>query len=126
MKNTDLAWLAGLLEGEGCFRCDTRKYTLKSGEKKSYLEPVIHLQMTDLDVMERAASLLGTTLRTYQDNKGNRKLLYRTSLNGKKRAIPMMRQLLPLMGQRRQERIAQVILQTNGRNTYSTTTEGMV
>ena len=48
MRSTlDLAWLGGLLEGEGSFM-------LRNGS------PVIALQTTDRDVLHRAASLMDT------------------------------------------------------------------
>ena len=48
VKIIDIAWLAGLLEGEGCFRLDKGKY------------PIIRLGMGDEDVVVRAASLMKT------------------------------------------------------------------
>ena len=108
MRDSDLYWLVGLLEGEGWFGINNRTHTLKSGEKKTYSEPSINLQMTDEDVIERAGKLIGSPVRTHQP-KGNRKLLYRVSVTGKKRAIPLMELLLPHMGARRQERIKQIL-----------------
>ena len=49
MKETDLTWLAGLLEGEGSF--------LKAPPSDPNC-PRISLEMTDKDVVERAALLM--------------------------------------------------------------------
>ena len=108
MPDKDLFWLVGILEGEGWFGTNKRTHTLKSGEVKTYIEPVVHLQMTDKDVVERVGELIGSPVRTHQA-RGNRKLLYRVSINGKKRAHPLMEQLLPHMGERRQERIREIL-----------------
>lgn len=48
----DVVWLAGLMEGEGCF---TMGWNRKSGK----MQPRIQLQMTDLDVVQRASRAPG-------------------------------------------------------------------
>ena len=50
MNEIEVAWLAGLLEGEGCFHL-----------RKEDDRPLIKLNMTDRDVIERAARLMGAT-----------------------------------------------------------------
>lgn len=52
IKAKDIYWLAGLLEGEGCFT--VRRY---EGRQTGGL-PVINLWMTDLDVIKRASTIL--------------------------------------------------------------------
>ena len=49
-KGTDIAWLAGLLEGEGSFIVRPKN------------TPYISLKMNDKDIVERAANLMGTTI----------------------------------------------------------------
>jgi hypothetical protein len=93
MKDIDVAWLAGLLEGEGCFTFNS--------------SPFIALQMTDLDVMEKATKLMGCKLRPSK-LKENRKQVYRTSLHAAK-ALELMRLILPFMGLRRSEKIREVM-----------------
>ena len=109
MTDKDLYWMSGLLEGEGYFGINKRKYTTKDGTIKEYLEPYIHLQMTDKDVVEKYASIIGSTIRTHQSKRENRKLLYRCGLNGKKKVIPLLQELYPLMGKRRQQRIKELL-----------------
>ena len=59
MSDIDAAWLAGILEGEGHFGYNKRKYILKTtGEVKYFYDPYAHLQMTDKDIVYRVASLL--------------------------------------------------------------------
>ncbi len=94
--NIDVAsfmWLAGLLEGEGCF-------TAGAGW------PKIALQMTDYDVVARAAKLFGCGVSTKAPEKAltPRKTVYATIISGAA-AIDWMRALQPYMGERRQARI---------------------
>lgn len=71
MELKDLYWLAGLLEGEGCFTY--------SGST-----PMVQLQMTDKDVVERASLLLKGSLgrRTRETYTG--KIAWFTQLSGSK------------------------------------------
>jgi len=107
MNDIDTAWLAGILEGEGHFGYNKRKYTLKStGEVKFFYDPYVHLQMTDKDVVYRVASLFKSkSVRTYQDKRGNRKLLYRVGCNGKIRLPSLLKSIFPHMGERRKTKI---------------------
>lgn len=88
----DLLWLAGLLEGEGCF--DLQKGTY----------PRIRLSMTDRDVVGRAASLMDTGVRLSIRHAPN-KSTWHAELQGE-RAAAIMEELLPYMGARRSQRIA--------------------
>ncbi len=94
MRLNDLYWLAGLLEGEGCF-C-------------YYASPGIQLVMTDRDVVERAAALLDRHVRGPYQQPGNRKATYHTDLWGEN-AIGWMKKLKPLMGARRTSKIEEIL-----------------
>lgn len=97
MKVRDILWLAGLLEGEGCFNLN--------GSKEGSAR--IHLCMTDRDVVERAAVLLGTDVKMYK-HALNRKQPFQCSIYGAKAAAWMMT-LYTLMGSRRKARIREVL-----------------
>lgn len=92
----DIYWLAGLLEGEGCFGL--------SGSKGSAR---ISLAMTDLDIIEKAAGILGGTVRQYPP-KPNRKQVYKVEIFSSK-AVGWMMTLFPLMGERRKQRMEKSI-----------------
>lgn len=49
-SDIEIAWMAGLLEGEGCF-------TAEGGQRARFRYPRITLGMTDRDVVERASVL---------------------------------------------------------------------
>jgi hypothetical protein len=100
IQDKDLYWLAGLLEGEGCFSTQTEKLSL-----------AISLQMTDEDIVKRVADLFQCKYyRCYSDfsrEKGH-KPSYKITFRGK-RALQWMKTLLPLMGNRRSQKITECI-----------------
>jgi hypothetical protein len=62
--------------------------------------------MTDKDIVYRVASLFQSkSVRTYQDKRGNRKLLYRVGCNGKIRLPYVLKSIFPHMGKRRKTKI---------------------
>lgn len=93
-----LAWLAGLLEGEGCFssqRIDGGLPTLS-----------VILLMTDRDILERAIEIApcATGVREHRDSRPESKQAYQISWNGQC-AIDLMWAILPYMGRRRSDKI---------------------
>jgi len=102
MKKSDLYWLAGLLEGEGSFT---------KGNPSSPNQPRISLQMTDEDIVARAAELLGRKPYSHTDRRQKMmgwKQTYQVSLRGTK-ALEIMRTIRPLMGIRRRAQIDSAI-----------------
>ncbi len=96
MQLTDLYWLAGLLEGEGSFM---------KGPPSKPNAPYISLQMTDEDVVARAANLFQVGYQRTKNRKpGLWKASYMVQFRGS-RAASLMRDLRPLMGVRRKSQI---------------------
>lgn len=98
ISSLDIAWLGGLLEGEGSF------YDSKGS-------PCIALQTTDRDVLLRVADLLGVK----EEGKGWKpkgkptyKQVYMCRVHGF-RAIGWMMTLFQFFGERRQDRIGGII-----------------
>jgi hypothetical protein len=91
----DLIWLAGLLEGEGTFDLQRKRY------------PRIRLAMTDRDVVGRAATLMGTKVRLSL-RKAPVTSTWHAEVQGP-RAEALMEALLPYMGSRRSGRIAGIL-----------------
>lgn len=90
-------WLAGLLEGEGCFY---------AGPPSSRSQMGVSVQMCDRDVIERAARLMGARYiyeRRAGADRGWRPTHTATVVGY--RATTLMRELRPLMGARRKEQI---------------------
>lgn len=97
MTNQDAAWLAGLLEGEGCFQGRARK-------TRTTCRPaaIVYLQMNDLDVVERACRLMqAPSVRS-------RPVSYQIGSNGAQAEAVMWR-IRPFMGERRGAKIDSIL-----------------
>lgn len=95
-STAELHWLAGLLEGEGCFGF--------SGSKPGTARVVV--TMTDRDVVERAAKMLGSAMKKPYVRPAPLKTSYSTAVYGSTAAAWMMT-LYVLMGERRRRTIEQ-------------------
>ena len=98
-------WLAGLLEGEGCFT--TQRYT--SSPKTT---PLLTLVMTDYDVVDEAKKLLecigGRSITIGRRVLKSGKTAYFIYLTGLPAAKNMMT-ILPFMGERRALKIRTIL-----------------
>lgn len=99
LSQEQLCWLAGLLEGEGCF------YSPKIGRKRW---PAIRLEMCDKDVVEKVSRLWGRKLIPVKHMKPRRKQLYITKVVGFC-ALELMKLLRPHMGARRGKKIDELV-----------------
>lgn len=122
MKKHDIIWLAGLLEGEGCFN-----YRADRNQAR------ISVEMTDRDVIERVATLFGTGVSVRAPRptgkcstcKGSphecrfsnhypeifftmTKESYQTAVHGRK-AERLMILVYPFMGERRSGKIREIV-----------------
>ncbi len=91
----DKVWLAGLLEGEGSFDLQRGKY------------PRVRLAMTDRDVVGRAATLFGSSIRLTL-KAWPEKPIWHAEKQGRD-AAEIMRAILPFMGARRSQKIAEIL-----------------
>ena len=94
MNEIEVAWLAGLIEGEGCFT-------------RTRSSPVFALDMTDEDIVKKAAKLLGISKISISRRDGC-KDAYICKVYGN-RALEVMRLLFPFMGNRRQIKITELL-----------------
>lgn len=94
---TDIAWAAGLFEGEG---------TIVAGRKPQYIR--LALGMTDRDVVERFASILGGAAQSWYpprvQSSGRKRMWYWIATG--QRAANVIRLLMPYLGERRSSRAA--------------------
>lgn len=97
----EIIWLAALLEGEGWFGL---KY---HAPQRKYVNLAIRLGMTDRDVVEHVARLFGCSVTTTV-HQGGRKTMYFATVYGEK-ARWIMEQVLPYMGQRRSDKINELL-----------------
>ena len=108
IKLTDIAWLGGLLEGEGSFFWES--YTHRQRGREYYYErPLISLFMTDADTVDRAARLLGNNSYVADyDKRANHKPGKKVQIYGK-RAIGWMQTIYPFLGERRKAKVREII-----------------
>jgi len=92
-----IAWLAGILEGEGCF--------LLKGNNTS---PCIQLKMKDEDIIKRVASLWNVTVIENKKQELHWSQTYQVNLYGN-RAVAWMFTIYSFMGKRRQAKIKEVV-----------------
>ena len=101
MNSVDLAWLAGLMEGEGSFMkgAPSRPNGIR-----------VEVQMTDEDVIRRVAGFFGVTVvATHRHLRHPEwKPVFSTQAKGS-RAAGLMKQLRPLMGNRRRHQIDEAL-----------------
>src|SRR6516225_7531643 len=107
---SEVAWLAGLLEGEGCFlwrRIGSHHY------------PQIQVCMTDHDIVERVAKMLGNSVTIAKRPKvANHKQMWCTALHGQK-AADWMAVVLPWLGERRAAKVKEILANQAVRPNYN-------
>lgn len=108
MSPFDVAWLAGLLEGEGHFGLTTTTADTKKYGRKTYQYPKVQLQMTDLDVVERAAALMECAVLGPYQYFEHKKPFWNAHVGKSERALSVMRAVYPQMSLRRRARIREI------------------
>lgn len=102
----EVMWLAGLIEGDGCFCI---------GKGKT---PRLSIQMTDQDVITKAAKMLESSVWTSGRLTKAGKTVWSCGASGLK-AIEWMRILKPYMGIRRQGQIVKIVSSWLDKKTYN-------
>lgn len=96
MRSTkEIAWAAGLVEGEGCLSWNGRS-------------PSLHVSSTDRDVLERFALLTRVRVRGPIAKANAKKPQFQASVGGPMAAAWMMT-LYPMLGARRKAKAREVI-----------------
>lgn len=98
-EEVDVAWLAGLLEGEGTFF---------PGPPSNPRAPVTAVVMVDHDVIFRVAHLMGVSAVTVAPRKAEWSTAYAVRVRGA-RAVAWMNRLLPMLGLRRQAQVRRAL-----------------
>jgi hypothetical protein len=99
---TDVAWAAGLFEGEGCI-------SVKRQGGRAYL--VIALVTTDLDVMERFHAIVGVGHVNQRPVRGHKMQWQWHAHSADARAVTTL--FLPYLGERRLARLRGVIAEVD-------------
>ncbi len=92
MTATEIAWLSGIYEGEGCINKDRRKPSTWR----------ISLVMTDFDVIDKLQKLTGVgSVRTRTKQKDHHKTAYQWIVGRKAQVQYLLSLMLPYLGNRR-------------------------
>jgi hypothetical protein len=116
LTDVEVAWLAGLLEGEGCFSLAyTGPVSAAEGRRPALR---VSVKMTDRDVIERAGRMIYMVtgklpaVAKRVDKRENAADCYEIIASGVN-AERVMRVLQPYMGQRRRAKIATLLSTPN-------------
>jgi hypothetical protein len=102
-NDVELAWLAGLLEGEGAF---VVQHVKADARQAARVRVRVSLQMTDQDVVERVRTVVGLgKVGTYHPHSERHKDTYVWGISSKGVVVPLLQLLRPHMGQRRRTQI---------------------
>tara|TARA_R100000234_G_C4833456_1_gene107915 strand:+ start:138 stop:476 length:339 start_codon:yes stop_codon:yes gene_type:complete len=103
-KETDVAWAAGLFEGEGCITDDKKKYRR------------LQLSMTDEDVMEKFVRIVnyGRLNGPYIPGKpgfrrAKHKPFWYWSVGRRSEVLRILKMFIPYFGQRRSQKAIEAI-----------------
>ena len=108
LTETDIAWIAGLLEGEGYFGIDNRskdRYEIS----KTPPAPFIKISMTDEDIIQRLSILLDKSYFSPSRKTVKYKQVYTLHIGEKEKVLFILQKILPYMGARRGKRIKECI-----------------
>jgi hypothetical protein len=97
-----IAWLAGLLEGDGCFQIKNGVQTI----------PRLQLAMLDKDIVEEVALFFKSNINEFKTPKGD-KTMYRVSTAKRSVLEPLLKELYPYLGIRRQEQVRAMLAYYN-------------
>ena len=106
----EIAWIAGLLEGEGCFSICIRKTA-----KHNHKTVAVHCEMTDEDVIIKLHKIAGCgTINKRANVSGRedrrvRKPTWIWSVQNHAGILRVCKAILPFMGTRRQAKIKELI-----------------
>lgn len=99
LGSLDIAWLSGLIEGEGCIH--------SSDMRRGSTVPHLILSMTDLDIVERVAALWDTRISSVKRSDGGKEV-HTTQVVGHLAAQWLMT-LYSSLGSRRREKTRTVL-----------------
>lgn len=99
-----IAWLAGILEGEGSFSCQCPNKRTRPHARLLRVQ----IQMTDRDIIERACELMEATSIYERPRPAPRQTVFILMITGHK-AERIMRLILPHMGIRRRNKILECL-----------------
>lgn len=114
MNTCWLAWLAGIVEGEGNINVHTT-HKVRGGERRAYPYPQLRVRMTDEDVVRRCAEVAQEygggvygPWSSKQEGKLHHKPSWQFTITGEP-ARRLLLDLLPYLGERRSAKVREVL-----------------
>ena len=101
LSEIDIAWLAGLLEGEGSFLLDNRS-AKRFKVSTSPPSPFIKIQMTDEDVIKKVATMVNKNVFSPTRKTVKSKTTYSVHIGDRPTLRILLPRLFPYLGARRQ------------------------
>jgi len=102
LTEPQIAWIAGLLEGEGSFGID-RRSAKRYQNSKAPPSPFIKIAMVDEDVIAHLSSLLDKPYYLPKRLTVKGKQVYQLHIGEKKKVLWILQRIRPYMGMRRGE-----------------------
>lgn len=110
LKPTEIAWLAGLLEGEGSFGLDRRSST-KYIHSTSPPAPYIQLSMVDEDIIKRVADLVDKKYHKLNRKTNANKHVFKVPIGDRATLRALLPDLLPYFGLRRKANVQECLVE---------------
>jgi hypothetical protein len=104
LKETDWAWLAGMLDGEGHlgirrgYSKNTNKNQRATSQKEwLWFAPRISMSNTHIPSMEKSAMMMDSTLTKRKPIKSNYRYIYIVEISARKKCIELLERIIPYM-----------------------------
>lgn len=104
MKDTDIAWIAGLFEGEGSI-------TIVNNVVR------VTIQMTDLDILQRVQDVFGGRIYSCSKQVDHHKDSWKWTITSTKEALEFIQLIYPYLGNRRKTKADEALVK--GQNVRS-------
>ena len=104
LSETDIAWIAGLLEGEGTFGLDARSVR-RSKVSTAPPAPYIKIAMTDEDVIQRFSGLVKKSYFSPKRGTKTGKKVYIVHIGDRETLNSLLPKIYPYLGKRRQPQV---------------------
>lgn len=111
MTDAEIAWLAGIFEGEGTTYTQTKNLTSVHGVHSISTTVRVSIVMTDLDIIERIQNLFPAPSGITTRKRGPEyyKPQYEWRISQRDLVARFLRLILPWLGQRRTQRVSVVL-----------------
>lgn len=90
ITRTDLAWVAGLIDGDGCI-------TMNKQTNGSYRKPMVVVDNCDEEILDSLVEIAGGSLVTKKKYQDHHRQAYSWRLYGADNVIGFLREILPYM-----------------------------